>query len=353
MCFAKGKADPAVKSFHLGNDRLEPVKTADYLGLTWQTNARWDAHFEKILTSARKRSGIITSVIVRNGPSPTAIRLLCDALIRSKIAYGMPVWSPSSLARSHKLDVAITDPFRRSLGLPKSACIESLLTEMRALPTRYYNKLAAITTTRRAELLTPDHPTHEIITAQRLVREPTTRRKPIAQKAEQFSRNLRLESPKPKRDSRHVKKALMREHRVEWHRSGVSRLLADLTTGLHLPLYLKHDPAQIARIRARLRFDRANLQESISRRSSESKQTSCLHCGQTDTLDHLLFECPQLATARLLMHKKAQTAGLSISPDLARRWILSDLEQIDKHLHITALQISGNFIAAINNIRRL
>ena len=53
------------------------------------------------------------------------------------------------------------------------------------------------------------------------------------------------------------------------------------------------------------------------------------------------------------MKRKAQTAGLSITPDLATRWILADLELTDKHLHLTALQISGNYLAAINNIRHL
>src|SRR5689334_6628223 len=84
-------------------------------------------HQDKVVSSARKVSHLIKSIITRDSPSLPVVRFLCHALIRSKFAYGIPVWRPQTKRAFRTLDVIVTDPMRSCLRLPKSTCLNSLL----------------------------------------------------------------------------------------------------------------------------------------------------------------------------------------------------------------------------------
>src|SRR5688572_8579027 len=106
-----------------------------YLGLRWQSNGKWDQHVINVLDAARRMCAMICSVFTKNAPSFYAVRQLAHALIRSRFAYGMPIWSPSNQQQWSQLDAAVAEPMRRWLQLPKSTHVQSLLIESSTLPT--------------------------------------------------------------------------------------------------------------------------------------------------------------------------------------------------------------------------
>src|SRR6185437_7846086 len=117
LCFSVKKKRPAnLPPYHLHLEYLERVKHFDYLGLRWQENGKWHEHLEKVCKSANKVSRMICTLLRHEcRPKFAIIRQLCQALIRTKFAYGMPVWKPPRLSGWTRMDTIIMEPMRRTL----------------------------------------------------------------------------------------------------------------------------------------------------------------------------------------------------------------------------------------------
>src|SRR6185312_1599756 len=273
LCFSKSRRKPEVRTQSLRDGIIERVKTFDYLGLRWQENAQWHHHLDKVVASSRRASYMICSLLNRHCPRLPAIRTLCHALIRSRAAYGMPVWSPPTQAGWRKLDTLITGPMRICLRLPRSTFMDSLLIETKTTRTQHLHEMLTVSTAVRARGLPEQHPTRCIVEEQQDQKITVRRRPPLLPHANEIADRLAIDlKAVPNR------KALQRQfvlyHQNEWRNSGKGKLLVSLTPAsqddakrLRLPLYTQHDCSRGASVRAKLRFDRSNLKDTLARQT--------------------------------------------------------------------------------------
>jgi len=380
-----------VSEFFLGSEIIERVKFFDYLGLRWQQNGQWQQHLEKVCVSAKRVSNLICSIVSRDAPSLPIIRHLVHALVRTKFCYGMPVWKASSESGWKKMDSIVVQPMRRRLGLPNSAFILSILAETNTLPMKLQHEMALVTQSVRANRLPAGHVTRDIQEEQvsQLVR--VKKRTPVFVAALQVISKRDIDAQQLDSKSALVKFTCFQ--RLEWRQSGQGKLLRMLTNGgfdasrrkFCLPEYLRVDKPSIAAIRAKLRFDRSNLKDTLRRQNiikSDGKalcdrckpapvkwhrlflrpakrryleqppdQQPFLATRSRETLRHVLLVCPSLGRKRDAMRAEAASIGLSTKHSEMLHWLLGDLEDIDPSLHDKALKLSGSFLSLVNSIR--
>jgi len=362
LCFSKKRIKPEIRTQWLLDGPIERVKTFDYLGLRWQENAQWKAHMDKVFKSARRASFMICSLLNQISPKITAIRTLCHALIRSRLAYGMPVWSAPTEACWRKMDVLVTGPMRRCLRLPNSTFLQSVLVETKTLPMKLLYESLAVATAARAHHLHQNHPTKELIEEQ--LAEPAVAkcRTPLLARAVQITIERGIDT-----EVITNRRALYREflvyHRNEWRNSGQGKLLVSLTPArldserkLQLPLYFHSDSQRSAVVRAKLRFDRSNLKETLLRQTiiADAKQAICQSCDQgvLEDVKHVLFFCPKFDQARDVALHRAHNAGLRLNQQNLLHWTLGDFDEIKPFsLRVLACTISSEFLLVVNSVR--
>src|SRR6185312_2822013 len=163
------------------------------------------------------------------------------------------------------------------------------------------------------------------------------------------------------------RRALYREflvyHRNEWRNSGQGKLLVSLTPArldserkLQLPLYFHSDSQRSAVVRAKLRFDRSNLKETLLRQTiiAEAKLAICQSCDQgvLEDVKHVLFFCPKFDQARDVALHRAHNAGLRLNQQNLLHWTLGDFDEIKPFsFRVLTCTISSEFLLAINSVR--
>jgi len=356
LCFTSQRKQPKVCDMYLAGSRLERVKEFDYLGIRWQENGKWDAHLRKVTASATRVAAFISATLHRNGPPASIIRQLCHALIRTKILYGMPIWSPSRETDWNRLDALSVDPLRKCLGLPKSTHLQSLLVESNTLSIRRQFDVLTLTTCHRALTLPAEHESPRIIRSQQHL-PPRARNPPIPAHAasicHQYDVPKVLAAKSELTPRAELAKQALKLQRLKWRRGDSGRRLKSLATlGTRVPEYFFSDARPVAIVRARLRFDRAALAESMRRRGYDNINVNCAHCNQVDDLEHLLHDCKLLPRTGLI--SKAQAAQLPVSDRVEfRNWLLGSIDLLHSNRKSAALSISGEFLLAASSLRHL
>ena len=382
-----------VSEFFLGSEIIERVTYFDYLGLRWQQNGQWHQHLQKVCISAKRVSNLICSIVSRDAPSLPIIRFLVHALVRSKFCYGVPVWKASGEAGWKKLDSIVADPMRRRLGLPKSAFILSILAETNTLPMKLQHEMALVMQSVRANHLPAGHVTRAVREEQEAQLAPIKKRTPVFVAALQVISKRGIDVKKLDSKSALVKFTCFQ--RLEWRQSGKGKFLRMLTSGGYhpgrrkfcLPEYLHVDKQSVATIRAKLRFDRSNLKDTLRRQRiiKTDEEALCDRCKPApvkwnllflrpekrryieqhptlgwswpsrfrETLSHVLFVCSSLGRKRDALKAKAAALGLSTKRSDMLHWLLGNLEDIDTSLHRKALKLGASFLSLVNSVRPL
>ena len=87
----------------LHNHTLESVTSAKYLGITLQSNLKWNLHCDNITANANKSLGFLKRNIK---VSNTDIKSRAyQALVRPKLEYSCSVWDPHSTQYIHKIEM--------------------------------------------------------------------------------------------------------------------------------------------------------------------------------------------------------------------------------------------------------
>ena len=117
ICYFREK--PVLPVFTINGTELDSVLSHKVLGLTLQSDLRWNVHIESIISKACKRLYILR-VLRRSGVSVTDLTTVYVTLIRSLLEYGCLVWHSSLPAcLSDKLEYIQKRALR--IILPKSA----------------------------------------------------------------------------------------------------------------------------------------------------------------------------------------------------------------------------------------
>ena len=83
--------NPDLSSLLIGGQMIEAVRSHNVLGLTVQSDLKWNEHIKSIVTKASKRLYIIR-ILRRNGVLVEDLIEIYFALIRSVLEYCCPVW---------------------------------------------------------------------------------------------------------------------------------------------------------------------------------------------------------------------------------------------------------------------
>ena len=91
------KKDPAKFKYTLNNDPLEHVNSHQYLGITINSNIRWNTHASAITTKATR-----TLNVIRRTPhpcNPEVKKVAYMSLVRPNLEYSSAAWNP----HTHKM----------------------------------------------------------------------------------------------------------------------------------------------------------------------------------------------------------------------------------------------------------
>lgn len=150
-------------------------------------------------------------------------------------------------------------------------------------------------------------------------------------------------------DSQQIAAALLRHQLRSWWDGEEKEpcLIKSLKMDPGTALYLLHDPALVAKRRARLRFDRSSLNKSLFRRRLAASPY-CPDCpNDEDTAEHILLHCQRYDAARSACDAvfRQYNVHMTLATLLGE---LGDIRPSAKRLAL--LQASSTLLAAIKRV---
>ena len=90
-------------SYFIHEDQIPPCTSHKYLGVLITTNLSWSPHIKAILAKAYRALGLVRRVVSYNSIRALK-RALYLSLVRSHLAYCLPIWRPNLVQDSRKLE---------------------------------------------------------------------------------------------------------------------------------------------------------------------------------------------------------------------------------------------------------
>ena len=117
----------------LKNFEIPRVSVHKFLGPTLDAPyLTWRKHIDKLLVDCNKRLNVMISICCSNwGCSRSVLKKLYISFIKSKIYYGIHIYSPASASQLHKLEVVQNKAVRIITGLRRGTQSLSLNYEVR------------------------------------------------------------------------------------------------------------------------------------------------------------------------------------------------------------------------------
>ena len=332
VIFSRKHKPPDIPPLYLCDLQLDIVDEYTYLGMTLDSRLSWKAHAAKVTSKAKSICYLISRTISRTRPpSLGAIRTLCNTLLRSSVTYGLQFWRPTQV-QFQKLNSLYFMPLRRCLSLPLSTHQLSLAIECNTVPLDLYRMDMISSTIARFLLLPPSHPTRIMYlksfdwhTAH--LKNPATRRTYfLAQQEYYYSNDLA-----PFTSSIFISPSRPYAHHKWQSGSGGDSLKPLLCLSNSLPSYLLLDDKLTCTIRARLRFNRSNMNTSLFKMNM-STHTSCPYCPfEEETLDHVIHTCPIYNMPQHPLRNNLTQSLAQINIPLTNDLILGKVEHLTKH----------------------
>jgi hypothetical protein len=336
----------------------------------------WTPQCNQIVSSTYNMAYKLSRVITSTGPPPKLIRQLTRVLVESKMTYAWPLWQPPTERHWRKLEAAVCLPLRCALGLPSSTHVLSVFVEFAIARPKYLFDTVALSFAHRVDVKmgssTPTHPSHVLFKRQQRTTDLTKANLPFAK----FIKKIALDWESAIcRDFDHTHTDC--KSIAAFYPRAVARNFADLAkpspyseSGEPVryvrlanhgepPTYLVSEPRPIAVLRARLRLNRHHFNELLYRAGKQVPSPFCAVCvSATESLDHVLFECPQFNHARQKLRDDLAAHDLHLLAsfnDINRVQTLAvvtgELSLVSHHLHAHVLSATATYLHVINSVR--
>ena len=268
-------------AFRLSGFVLQTADSYTYLGVLLHRSLGWQMQFDRMLDRASTDSFLISRLIQSDGPPHfPAIRALCMGYLRARCTYALALWRPSA-DQLRRLQSLFLRPLRRLLHLPVSTNACGLLVEADCPSFARYRQSLLHQMLVRITRLPMAHPTRQLWQWEGHVsgddqirpRQPALRRSLGVEVFHSMYRTTgwgRMELMGPDCAIRSKQYAMQLTH-ADWlavlHRdpSGITPLRSlKPRPGRSMYLY-REETRDTATLRARLRFNRANIALNMDR----------------------------------------------------------------------------------------
>ena len=160
FCPDKKCMDPVLK---LGNDHIQFVKAAKFLGLISDTKLTFEPHIKYLKARCQKSMNILKVLSCTEwGADRTTLLKLYRSLVRSKLDYGYIVYGSASKTALAKLDPVHNQGLCLSLGAFCSSHVESLYVEAHEPPLEIRREKLALQYTIKLKA-NPGNPAYDVV----------------------------------------------------------------------------------------------------------------------------------------------------------------------------------------------
>ena len=106
-----------------------------YLGLLFENNCSWNAHFEEVLKKAEQRKNMFMPLWKNRHVAVEVKRIVLLTCVRPILEYGAEVWAPTTVNQWGKLDRVQTDIIKCAMRITKeNPCSRAVLAEWGVKP---------------------------------------------------------------------------------------------------------------------------------------------------------------------------------------------------------------------------
>ena len=374
-------------SFQLQGFEMEAVPQYTYLGVIFHESMNSELHENKILSTVRKTGYMINRLIHPHQlPTINVVRQLIRTMLIPQIAYSLP-FIKCKKEYIRRLESAILEPARKVLYLPIHTPKLALLMELGipsindlrdgilcCMKSRTTNNSNAHNhyNTRMLQIYIPQavEKVHQALSLYDNVDDGIAALKrervslSIVDEIAIAEHRLQLNSDAAN-DNKYIQDRVLESSFNALRNDAEQRgeVVASLKSSGRCSAYILHDGIHGARVRARLRLRRADINHHRSRHDID-RMPNCSYCGLTyhnnllefapiEDNDHLLIYCPQFNELRVqLVHEMSShdiDMELSVDNILCSDACLSSLPSHE--LRKTWLNITQKFLVSISNLR--
>ena len=353
--------------YALGTDTLQIVPHYKYLGLILDSTLSWQPHFCALKKKIERSSYLLSRVIDPHISTPTVpcLALLLKATVRSQIAYALPLWQPTK-AMLQSLQFHMLRSVRRVLCQPPSCPTDGILADTGLPSLRVYRQYLLCKLGERYQSmpsqLRSQHPAcstffqyYDNDTDYSRYGQYT----PIGYQVRHAEHKWHLPTlSHSTRSATHLRTALAHQQDRNWLRANTDTCiylrdqLGD-TGASDMKYYLTVDNKRTAAFRCRLRMRRSNLHADLHRFSrSPTGTAACPLCGcPSQTIQHMVEDCPVLTSARQQLYNQLTNIDPSLTPTVSL--ILAIIpDHYKRHKH-KILLYTGHFIHQLNYLHSL
>jgi endonuclease/exonuclease/phosphatase family metal-dependent hydrolase len=343
--FHNHRVDEELPPYELAGMPLEQQPTYKYLGVLLHFRGRFQQHYQQMVLSAVRTSGLIQRVISRSGGIRTGvIRHLVLAVVHSSLTYCVSFLNLSD-AKLDALDHIVARPLRRSLGLPLHADTRSVLVECAIPRMRHLVETLRHRFLSKIQISPPTHPSRSIMQAE--IRRGAAC---AVSYLSAFHKNglalSRWRIPLHALALNPVQLAMCLSF-CNWSSMHTPLSSVRISPFFVLPLYLNTERRQISVYRCRFRFSLARLNHSLFRRHLVTSPF-CPYCDrEIESVEHVLLLCPVYGSFRFELFQSLSFYGLVPSLSL----ILGHVEDLPVPLRAPVLQITGQYLFHVVRLR--
>jgi endonuclease/exonuclease/phosphatase family metal-dependent hydrolase len=339
----RGKLAAGSVAFQLTGFTMPIVPSYTYLGIVFHQHLSWKEQFTTLKRKLQQVSYLICRLLTPEVHAHIAA-VLVNATLRACISYAFPFWRPNR-SQYQQLNSLLAAPLRRSLCLPTSTHVNSLLFEFGIPDSSVLREYLLLSCAIRFHSLPPNHPSKEALEDMKRTaandrhfqsRRFQSDRSPFYREVLDLEGKWQLTHRQS--DS---KKTLARCYPQQTRRKYLSDSSESLTfkscsvdTPFRLSPYLHLESPAAARLRARIRHNRALTNQRLHT-IRHRDNPYCDTCGPStrETCEHLLLQCPRFDAARADLRSAC--------------WSLSFLPSLSQPIRQRLLVLSVDTIAAI------
>ena len=388
VLFSTQRTVPPPPSLTIGNFIIQQQTQYKYLGVMFDSDCSHRSQAKHVISKTRAASFVVCNLLTSYfSPSLVIIRHLIHSIIISTLSYGLIFWRPTDL-QMNELDNLILKPFYKFGELPHSTHKHSISTEFNTPLTSHLRHIQHIRFARRLHTLHAHHPSAQLFHHQQQYHIHPTQKYTNFYTFYKYTRYLYLTqylTHCPRASATLLTRAshirtksdvnavtdLVFLSLTTLHLNNITRniivndMFTDESIGLKqfhhrqsyftsylLPSYITFDPIHLARLRARLRLNRANT-NVYRHRLNAAIPPFCPHCAAPtlDTLTHIFLHCPQFTIQRNAC--LARLSPIFHVHHLSLPLIFAFFEEQRAHIIKSACQYTATFIAYIQSIRKL